>query len=148
MSRTELVVAGVMVVSLFSGCYVEPGEGTAITFYGDFQVSEGEFTMNGSIGMTGGDPSQDEYEDLYLELYSENGTLLYEERIGTLRNLSDRIDVSVSLSTVPQYVILDSSDIWDGETGVDYWVRSKEAHQGYQQKTVTERGELPITPAE
>lgn len=144
MNKLNIVLGVVIVVSMLSGCFVEPGEGASIGFDGSFNVTDEEFEMDGQLWLGGGAPAQGEYRVIRLELYAENGTLLYEEDLGTLHNRSDRLDVSVSLRTVPYYVVFNSSDIWDGETAIDYYVRSQDAYQGYQLNTATEREELPI----
>lgn len=146
MSKQAAVLMTVIALSSFSGCYVEPGTGGSLAYDGTLEVSDGEFTMQGDLEFEGGRMPQDEYENITLELYAENGTLLYKEHLGTIHDKSDKLDVSVSLSTVPHYVIFDSPDIWDGQTGVDYYVRSPGAEGGYEFKDTANRSELPIAP--
>lgn len=146
MTKRLFLVLVVLMVPTISGCFVEPGSGGSVEFDGSFNVSDREFTMNGQVRLGGGIPPQDEYRDIQLELYAKNGSLLYKENLGTLHNRSERLDVSVSLSTVPHYVIFDSPDIWDGETEVDYYVRSPEVDGGYRFEDTTDRSQLPITP--
>lgn len=142
----SIILISVVFISLLSGCFIEGTEGGSIAYDGDFNISESGFEMNGDVRFAGTNPPQSKYQNITLELYTENGKLLYEVEVGTLNGPSDKLTVSVSHSTVPHYIVFDSPDIWDGKTGVDYYVRSKEAHQGYQLYTATSREELPITP--
>lgn len=141
-----LIFAAVVIMAMSSGCFIEGTKGGSITYDGNFNISNNEFEMNGDVRFSGTNPPQERYESITLELYTEDGTLLVEEELGTLDGPSDKLPVSVSSSTIPYYIIFDSPDIWDGTTGVDYYQRSQEAHQGYQLHTATSREELPITP--
>ena len=143
--KTVMFIA-VMILSSLSGCYTEPGQGVSLEVDGHPMVSEEGFTMDGQLRLSGGIPSQESYQAIRIELNAQNGSLMYKENLGTLHNQSDRLKVSISLSTVPYYVIFDSPDIWDGETGVPYYVRSETGYQGYQIHVIGDRKELPITP--
>lgn len=131
-----------------SGCFVEPGHGGSIECDGSVNVTDTGFTTDGLVRLGVGAPPKDEYRDIYIELYAKNGTLLYEENLGMLHNRSERLDVSIAHPTVPYYVISDSSDIWDSDTDVDYYVRSPDVEGGYRFEDTTDRSQLPITPSE
>jgi len=141
----QLLLTSVVLVSLLSGCFIEGTEGGTITYDGDFNSSERRFIMNGDIRFAGTNPPQSSYQNITLKLYAGNGSLLYEEELGTLNGPSDTLSISVSRSTAPRYIIFDSPDIWDGKTGIDYYVRSQDAFQGYQRHTISNRRKLPIT---
>lgn len=146
MNKNALMIATVIIVSSLSGCFVEPGREVSLEFDGHSKVSDGEFNMTGQVRLSGGIPTKDVYRDIHLELYAENGSLLYKDKLGTLHNRSERLDVSVSLSKVPYYVIFDSQDFWDANSGVPYYVRSESGYQGYQARDTNDRRELPTTP--
>jgi hypothetical protein len=146
MIKRSVLLSMLVVSSLSSGCYVEPGEGASIEFDGQVNRSADAFTMRGEVLLGGGSPTQEAYEDIHLEFYTKNGSLIQKVSLGTLHNKSKRLTVSVSLSTVPYYVIVDSPDIWDGETDVDYYVRNENADGGYALRDTTKRSELPILP--
>jgi len=146
MKKLTTIVVGFLLLSLLSGCYTEPGEGTSIDIDGHPNATNGTFSWNGHMELGGGIPPQGKYEDISVELYTRNGTLLHKERLGTIGNQSTRLNISITLSRLPYYVFVDSSDIWDGETGIPYYVRSEDAYQGYQLSTISNRSELPITP--
>lgn len=146
MKREILFGISVILAVSFSGCYVEPGVGGSLAFDGTFDLSDDEFTMKGDLEFEGGRMPQDKYENITLELYAQNGTLLYKEHLGTIHNKSHKLNVSVSFSSIPYYVIFDSPDIWDGKTGIDYYVRSPDAEGGYRFEDTADRSELPIAP--
>jgi len=134
-----------LVITVLSGCFIEGTEGGSLSYDGEFNVSEKGVNMSGDIVFLGTNPPQNRYENISIEMYASNGTLLYKEQIGTLNPTSEGVSISVSLSTVPKYIIFDSPDIWDEKTGVDYCVYSSESGV-YEQRTAANRSELPITP--
>ena len=146
MTWKVVLFVSVLLITPLSGCYVEPGSGTSLEVDGHPNASETGFSWEGQVRLSGGIPTEEVYEDIHVEFYAENGSLIYKERLGTLHNRSERLNVSVSLSVVPYYVVFDSQDIWDGDMGVPYYVRSKTGHQGYQIHYASDRSELPITP--
>lgn len=146
MPHRTFTLCCLFVAVALSGCFIEPGQGTSITYDGNFSISDEGFEMEGSVVMGGGIPSQDEYENITVEFYTYNGSQIHKEKLGSLTDKSDRLHVSVALSEVPHYVIIDSSDIWDGKTGVEYYTRSEAAQGGYAYHKTADREELPITP--
>lgn len=145
--KGNVIVCFTVILALpLSGCYTEPTTGGSLAYDGFFDISDGEFTMHGDLEFEGGLMPQDKYGNITLELYDENGTLLYKEHLGTIHNKSDKLNISVSISTIPHYVIFDSPDIWGGQIGVPYYVRSKTGYQGYQIHHTNNRSELPINP--
>jgi len=141
--KKTLLLFTVAALALLSGCFIEGTEGGSLTYTG-FNVSDNRLTMRGDLVFVGPNPPQDKYENITFKLYAEDGTLLYREQLGTLDAPSGKVSVSASTSPVPKYVIFDSPDIWDGTTGVDYYVYSQETNH-YDVRTTTDRSELPIT---
>jgi len=127
-----------------SGCYTDPGQGTSITHYGNLNSTSGNFTMDGYIEAATAAPSQQRYKNVTVRFYSENNTLIYQERLGTLENGS-RLNTSVELTTIPHYVVFDSPDFWEGDTSVAYYIYSSSSNE-YTYRDAVNRSELPISP--
>jgi len=94
-------VAG-LVVSL-SGC-LTPGPGTPIKYGGDFETTDGQFQMNGTIADT---TASGPFEDVRVYFYTENKVLIKSTNVGTLP-----ANVSLTASQIPYYIIIDSPDFW------------------------------------
>lgn len=143
-----VIVVSLMAAASLSGCFVEGGEGGTLDFEGEIDISNENFTMNGHLEYDGGALTADSFRDIVIELYAEDGTLLHREPIGEMTNANEQLDVSISLATVPYYIVIDSPDIWGGKTGVPYYVRSESRPMGYEIHHINERSELPIIPGE
>lgn len=144
--KKALLLVCLITISSLAGCFIEPGQGTSISTNLEFDTTGEMFGVEGEVYLGGGIPSQEAYENISIELYDEDGELMYSEKLGTLRNNSDELTVSISLQNTPYYVIFDSPDIWDGKTGVDYYVRSETDGIVFSSYGTSDRSELPITP--
>lgn len=142
--KARLMLLAVLTLTL-SGCFIEPGQGTTIDFDGNMSAENGTFRMSGEVELGSGNPTQDSYEDIQLELYDTDGTLLAKRHLGTLRNLSQGLPVNISTRSVPKYVILDSPNIWSGQTGVSYFVKANDSTY-YHVRGTNRRSDLPVTP--
>lgn len=146
MNKKILLWSFLLLSASLSGCFINPPTGGSLFFDGNMTTSNGEFNMNGELFYTGGLPTQDTYDNLSLELYTEDGTLIRKEPLGSLDAKNGTINISVSSSNIPEYVIFDSPDIWDGRTSVRYYVRSNSTDSSYIVNSTVDRSELPVTP--
>jgi|GEM_PF-4747985 len=145
MNNPAAILLVVVVMGTLAGCYIHEQGNGSLTYQDNITVSDSSFRMNGSIGISG-TMEQEVYENISAEFYAEDGILIHRETLGTIESKSDRLTVRISLDTVPQYIVFDSPDIWDGETEIVYYVRSEHAANGYRLERTTDRSELPIEP--
>lgn len=137
--NTKILFAAVLIVSVtLSGC-VPRGDTVRIEFNGSFDVTESGFHMEGYLTTEGGIPDQDSYRDITARFYTRNGRLLHEEALGDL-GADEQLNVTVSLSEVPHYVIFESPDFWQESMGVEYYERTD---SGYTVSHATSPSELP-----
>lgn len=137
-----LALALVLVTGL-AGCPgAEPGPGSSVTFSGEFNVSDEGFVMDGQIVEEPGAAGLHEFHDVAVYLYTEDGTLIANEPVGTL---DVRANVSITSEQVPQYVVLDSPEFWETETlDVSYYERTR--NDLYAVRDATTENELPVVP--
>lgn len=101
----------VLLLIVTAGCVrTEPGRGGEVGFYGTMNATESGFVMDGQITLGGGIPKQDEFENVTVYLFTENGTLIRSHRAGTLTGL---LNVSLTTSRTPHYVVINSPDFWE-----------------------------------
>jgi len=105
MNRRLTLLLVVVLAVLSTGCFIETGDAPNLSFDGDIEIQEGNFSMRGDVAISGQN-MENRYENVTLELYDVNGTLLYSERLGTVRNGSERLPVLVRLDRVPEYIVL------------------------------------------
>lgn len=145
MRRLLIIVTLIAAVTL-SGCFIEGGEGGTLDFEGNIDVSDAGFTMVGHLEFDGQALTRDTYRDISIELYDRNGTIQHKEHLGDLHNPNEELEVSISRSMIPYYIIIDSPDIWDEKTGVPFYVRADDRELGYELHRVNRRSDLPIKP--
>lgn len=110
-----------------------------VYFTGTTTVSNGSFIMRGEIRGCFGHVGPDKCEDTRVLLYTENGSLIASEYVGTLNG---RRNVSLRTDRIPHYVVLTSPDVWGANhTSVGYFFYSDGLYLG---RRVGEREELPI----
>lgn len=126
-----------------AGCPgAEPGPGTSVTFDGQVNASNGDFTMDGQIVENPGTGGFHEYQDVAVVLYAEDGELITSKQVGTL---DVRANVTLTTDQVPHYIIIDSPTFWETRSiQVDYYERG--ADDRYTVYSATSRDELPVTP--
>jgi len=147
MIRRRQFLFAVIIVSL-GGCGY-PDQGTRLDYDGEFNESQNSFHMDGYVELTAVNPVRNNYNNITVEFYARNGTLLHKERLGSLQDRSDRLKVSVRTTNTPYYIIFDSPDIWTGkdQTSIVYYTRSETGYQGYQLNHANKRSDLPVTPS-
>lgn len=110
-----------------------------VYFSGTTTVSNGSFVMRGQVVGCFGHVGPEECRNTRVLLYTENGSLIASEYVGTLHG---RRNVSLETDRLPQYVILASPDFWNANhTTVGYRFYS---HGHYLGKPIEEREELPV----
>lgn len=143
MNRRVTIAVLVVGVTMVPGCFIDPGTGGTLDYHGDFQTTNTSFSMSGNLSFSGGNPTQDSWEDINLVLYDSSCEELRRENLGTLDNSSDDIHISMSLSEIPEYVVISSPDVWSGETAVEYFERNRAGQQGYEVHVISDRSDLP-----
>lgn len=140
---TKSVIAGLLLVTILAGCIMTPrGSGAHVTYYGSFNESN-NFHMGGYLSSGGGIPDKDAFRSVSIQLYSEDGTLLCTSEVGRLIANQGRTNISISVTTVPHYILILSPDFWDEQTEVDYF-RRNEDEGTYTAIGVTSRESLPV----
>lgn len=110
-----------------------------VYFSGTLTASSGAFVMNGELVGCFGHVGPESCEDVRIQLYAENGTLLGSEYVGRLHG---RRNISVKSGDVPHYVILTSPDVWGAErTTVDYYRYDEGVYLG---RAAGDRDDLPV----
>jgi len=145
MIRRTVLSCAVSISAVFSGCFIETGPGDLIVFDGSMEIQDETFSMSGEVVVTG-DVEEDPYQNISVEYYTSAGQLLHKESIGSLSQDDSRESIAVEIDQVPEYIIFDSPDIWDGDTSVVYYVRDEQSASGYRAEDTTKRDKLPITP--
>jgi len=115
-------------------------EPSDIIFIGDFNRT-GNFTMDGHIEENGF--GNGTFRNVTIYLYTENGTLLKAVSVGRFAGRTK--DVSISSTSIPTYVIIDSPDFWTQPRGVEYyeWWEGPRRSQ-YRGHDIANRSELPV----
>lgn len=141
MNRRLLLALCLVSSVLVAGC-VPRGDAVRIEFDGTINRTSAGFHMQGVVDTSGGIPDRDIYRDLSVNLYSKNGTLLYQESIGDLEADSPGLDVSISTDIHPKYVIISSKDFYRERMAVEYYEwRGDE----YVIQYANARSDLPVT---
>jgi len=146
MAYRKSIVVSLILLTALSGCFIETGGVPNVAYNGNVSENGSEFSMDGYVEITGNN-REDTYENISLELYDRNGSLIYEENLGTIDRRNESLPVSVSLSTIPEYVIFNSPDVWDGNAQVAYYVRSQSSSTGYRWEDASSKDELPVEPS-
>lgn len=140
-------VSLVLLLVAAPGCgFIDPGVGGTIGFDGNMSADDGSYTMSGQVYFAGGNMPQGTYENISVYYYDRNKTLIHREPVGTIHNKTERISVNVHLNRTPHYIILYSSDLWDGETAVAYYVWSEYPEIQYENDAAAKPSELPVNP--
>lgn len=127
---------------LLAGCaYVPSGDEANIGFTGSLDTSSSSFSMEGNITVGGGIPDRQTYRDVTVNLYSKDGKLLLSKKLGNLQVDVGRLDVSITIQSVPRYVIIESPDFWQEAMQVEYYVRMD---SNYSVEYASARDELPV----
>jgi len=128
-----------IIVPLTAGCLQPRGQ---IGFTGDMNVTNRTFTMNGEI--VDGSAPNPTYENVTVYLYTEDGELITQRRVGTFNRSSEPF--MIQSETVPHYIIIDSPTFWElNDVGVTYYERNR-AEGYYASNTIEKQAELPVDP--
>ena len=125
---------------LLAGCPgVEPGDETSVTFLGTMNGTDSGFEMDGRLVQAPGTGGFQTYDNVELKLYAANETVLHSQELGSLHQ---ELNVSVSISNVPEYVIFTSPDFWeDADTAVNHYERTD---YSYTVRSIASEDELPV----
>jgi hypothetical protein len=124
-----------------AGCgYVPQGEEVHIGYRGTLDTSASDFRMEGNLTAGGGNSDRSVYRDVTVKLYSAEDELLHSESLGDM-STDKNLAMTVSIETIPHYVIFDSPDFWQEPMQVEYYVRMED---DYGVEYATDRGELPV----
>jgi len=144
-SHKTLSAVLLLVLVAVTGCgytYDETSDvqGSEIVFNGDFNRT-GNFTMNGYVEEAGF--GNGTFRNVTIYLYTENETLIKAVSVG--RFVGRQKDVSISSTSIPTYVIIDSPDFWTQPRTVSYyeWYEDQRRSQ-YRERDVVNRTELPV----
>lgn len=144
---TDRVIIIIMFLFLVgsAGCArTEPGMGADVSFAGTMNATESGYTMDSQIAIGGGESERETYKNVSIYLYSENKSLLYLKQVGTLQGL---LNVSLSVSEAPYYVIISSPDFWaDSALEVAYYEKTSEGT--YDVHYVSSKDDLPVVSNE
>lgn len=108
-----IAIATLFFSSAIAGCvYVpkSPNEPVSVEYYGGVNASqESGLEMNG-YATSNGNQENMTFEDVYVCVYDENGTLMELQHLGDLNR--EHLNVSISTKELPKYIIPESEDIW------------------------------------
>lgn len=121
-----------------SGCIWPESSPPTIEFEGDFNQTSDEFVMEGRIIDSSITSDPRTYQDVTIEFYTEDGSLIRREPMGSFESV---MNMSVKSERIPKYVILDSPDFYGGEVEVAYYTIRE---SGWSGRVVDTREELPI----
>lgn len=145
MIRRAFLSSAVGFSAVCAGCFIETGPGGRIRHDGSIEIAEGTFSMTGEIVVTG-DFEKSVYEDISILFYTPREEMLHTESVESLGRDIQRRSISIELRTIPEYIIFDSPDFWDGDLSVAYYTRSEQAANGYQFHDTDDRDDLPVAP--
>ena len=141
------VIISLLLIALLAGCTTAPrGSGTHVTYYGSFNTTDG-FQMDGHLSSGGGVPEKDVFRSVSIRLYASDGALICTHEVGNLTANHGQRNVSISAGIVPHFVMILSSDFWDGQTEVDYFEYDGDEEM-YVAEGITSRESLPVAVEE
>jgi len=145
---TTPLIFTLFILVVLSGCATLPqGEGIDVVFIGDINVSESSFHMDRHLSSGGGIPDRKEFRNVRIELYSENGEILYSSEVGDLQADQGRLNVSIISDQIPEYIVIRSPEFWNEQVMVAYFQRSSDSRD-YSGKDIYSKSELPISLAQ
>lgn len=142
--RQIIPITSIVIMVLLAGCFLEPAGTPSAAFDGEVEVdASGEFRMEGSYGLSHS-PAGGDFSDLSVCLYSETGSLVKEERLGSLNG---RQEVSVSAQSVPDLVVFYSPDFDTESVWFAYYlIREDDSGLYYVERKASSSAELPVDP--
>lgn len=120
--QLRAVVVFVALMSVISGCSTS-GSFHSVRFGpGEIAVEDGQFHMDGQIGVgTGAAPHQN-FSDVTVVLYDADKGVIERVSVGALSTSPSygptARTVNITTDRVPTYVVIDSRDFWTGQTEV------------------------------
>lgn len=138
--RRWVLTFAVVLATLTAGC-PSSDPGTSIMYSGDMTISNDKLQMHGEI--VDDRISDQQHDNVTIYFYNENKSLISKNELGTL---AGDINVSTTVTPVPTYVVIDSSDFWSlDKVAVTYFVREGDI---MERRYATNRSELPVVPEE
>jgi len=127
-----LPVLLVTLMIVLAGCGAEPGTGVHLEYDGYLEPTDPGFRMEGYIEVDGGLSPQDTFRDVTVCLYSEDEELLHSQDLGEL-HIDSEVNVSISRTTTPRYVIIDTTASDGEDIGTEYYelVGEENYYRGY-----------------
>jgi hypothetical protein len=138
----------VLALAVLGGCFNPGPSGTHIDFEESFNVSAEGFSMSGTISESEVEGEAKTFDNVSVYLYNNDSELVRRVSVGSV-GAGTRKSVSISTSTVPEYVIIYSPEFWEvDEISVDYFVRvqSTRSEYDYELHTAYAREDLPVSP--
>jgi len=138
MSKKSALIIFLFLSVAISGC-TRPE--ITITFHGEWETSENNFSMRGTIeDEAAAEPNR--FANVTVYLFSSNGTILNSTDLGTIDGESSEFSLSSEKS--PKYVIIYSQDFAGG--AFDYWERTGDG--GYTVYSASTEEDLPVNLSE
>lgn len=132
-------------LSLLAGCpYVDYGVHSSISFDGEFQVRNAEFSVEGELEEGGAAPVKELFRDVSVRLYTASKEEFFSKQLGNL-SAGGSLPVSISSARIPEFVIFDSRDFWGPNIDVTYYARDDETQ--YIPRVVNRRAAIPVFSA-
>ncbi|ACV12814.1 hypothetical protein Huta_2653 [Halorhabdus utahensis DSM 12940] len=145
MASTRKIVLLVCAALLVFGAGCEQLDHTpdpSVKFDGNITASEGSFEIEGHFYRSVG--NEYVYENVMVHLLDEREERIESVHLGTL---DERLPVSVSSSSIPAYVIVDSPDFWQQNNfAVEYFEYKDWKGLSYDLQWASNRSELPAQP--
>lgn len=139
--RVFLVIALLLMAGCIGNSGTYPDGPAVLSFSGDMSTDDGEFRMNGTVVVGGGVKDQDVYRNVTVNLYADNGTKYLTKEAG---DIEWRSSVVLRTETVPEYIVIWSSDFDDSNARTSYYTRHGE---GYRAHTAKNWDEMPVEPS-
>jgi len=135
-----LVLAATAYLAIFT-FEISSSSGTDIEFDGRLTMADNQFQVDGTIRNS--PKSETEIGNISVYVYSDEGTLIKQHPIGALNS---KVNVSITVSSPPKYVIFDSPDFWS-RSGVEvlYYYKTSmyDGQSNYQSEWVNSKSDFP-----
>lgn len=114
----------IFVVVLFavslSACTYPTGDEVNISYYGEIDDGNGSFELTGYVSSGGGIGDQDQFKYITVYFLGENESVVDREYLGDVNATYGRLNVSVSTTADPHFIVFNSDDFWDENVWVEY----------------------------
>ena len=135
-----IVLAATTYLAIFT-LGISSTSGTDIEFDGRLTMADNQFQVDGTIRNS--PKSETEIGTSSVYMYSDEGTLIKQHPIGALNS---KVDIAITVSAPPKYVIFDSPDFWS-RSGVEvlYYYKTSmyDGQSNYQSEWVNSKSDFP-----